>query len=384
MPYSRIYFDPIRRSVIDRGSKRLPDATVETWAKGLFAEAILLGDEIVIGIWGPNLELVTLVRWLGDRLTEQLISDGTISFVFTPGMFAYMGKKFKEANKMKAGPGLEWWTGVGKEWEEPREATVFALVEQLGFSRQRAKQLGDLVGNHTVTTESSTMYDDVRLTSHNDMRSALGANFGFDGNNNPDSGDIPDKTKHKYLALAHANAVLCLTSSMSCNDIIADDMCSNVLEHRCAALLRPGTKSVNALTQILRFEEIPDVTALLNTGAVSFDDIVELRASDDVRAFRKWFSKMQPESSKEVIRAYCSAISDCLSTTVPYKVLKVAVFTAISAAISAIDPIAGAGTGATLELVEMFLAKRFVDKLWDPRMIVSSLESMDRKTSSSL
>ena len=159
---TKIFFYPLRKVTIPVSTGELPDTKFEKKVKGLFAESLLIGDKITLGIRGPNLQIVTLFRWLGKELVEKLIEEDTIDFIFAPGIITYITLGNLRALRLRK-PGLRVWKVKGKHWDHIFYATEFALRAQTNFNREYRRYIARLVSKHiTLIKNKKCMMNHLR------------------------------------------------------------------------------------------------------------------------------------------------------------------------------------------------------------------------------
>jgi hypothetical protein len=155
-----VYFEHIQKALVARGTKRLVNPEIVRKVKGLFAECLLFSDRITIGLHGPNLEAVTLLRWLGEENFIRLLKDNILNFVFAPGIFSYVSSEAKRKLELRAGPGLEWWVGMEPEWGDPYQATFVVLNELTEYDRSSKRKIARLVEKHSIIQDNLAIYND--------------------------------------------------------------------------------------------------------------------------------------------------------------------------------------------------------------------------------
>jgi len=205
----KIYFPSLREASIPLATGKLPDPQIEKAIKGLFAESLLLGERIVLGVTeGPNLQIVTLFRWMNKSLVEKMLEEKIIEFVFAPGLISYITEANLKGLSLKK-PGLRLWKVKGLHWEDIFHSTDFALKSQTDFKMDYRGHIADLVYSNSVQIPSEDSYLAAFEESKDDIRGKIGKELGFGIIEDPDSGTISKPLQNKYLSVASSNVSIC-------------------------------------------------------------------------------------------------------------------------------------------------------------------------------
>ncbi len=94
MKFLSLFYSELKHLVTPQSAKELVDFNTEQsiGVSGRFAEALLLNDAVNIPIGGPALEIVALIRLLGQNGLEAIFDVGALTFSFHPGTFAYISQ----------------------------------------------------------------------------------------------------------------------------------------------------------------------------------------------------------------------------------------------------------------------------------------------------
>ncbi|MBU1180321.1 hypothetical protein KJ885_05235 [Patescibacteria group bacterium] len=376
--HTNIYFAPIKNIVIPRSKKILPDQEKENKIKGLFAESLLLGDRITIEVNGPNLVIVTLLRWLGRNNLERLIEEGVIKFVYNPSAIAYITLENIRAIPMhNTNPGLNRITSPDPAWQDIFSGTSIVLGEQTGLPRADRRNIARLVGKKAlIEIEQDKIFDEICKVSKIDFCGIIGKKLGFLNVDNPDSGDIPQDMMHKYLDVAGSNSLLTVACATGCNEIVGDKTSDLILEHRLSKILQPAGEKIENFNQILEFHETINIAELLDQGKISFNDILEMRTSKGANEFRQWLSNTGDLTPATLLREYNERWNGLLKITknTSFKAGKIIFYTGIGAAVCVLSPFVGIGTGLGLNILDSFFLENIVKKIWRPKIFIDQLK----------
>lgn len=348
----------------------MPDPSVDSYLKGRFAEAISFGDSITIAVMGPNLEIVTLFRWLGENIVEELLENEVINFVYVPGILSYVSLESKRKAKLKAGPGIEHFVGLGYGWNDIKEATMLALKEQTGFKRDYRKHIAKLITKNSTSLNTNLLHQKSIDVTKVDVRGEIGQNLGFLDFMDPDNGLLQGDLVLRYLDIAHANLFVLIASKLGCNDILGNDICSNIIDVRFKKIFSLSEIPVDKFKTLLDFEEIPNFEYLLKTNQLSFRDLINIRNSKDGISFREWFAKLDNSTKKDVIEAYCRANFGSKINSTSSKLIRIALYQTIPTLFT--DPIMSRFIGTGLSFVDSFLLNK-LQVGWTPKVIFQRL-----------
>lgn len=347
---------------------RVPDR------KGLLAEALLLSDQIVFDVSGPNLELPLLLALFGYKTLCSLLEEDVFTFSFCPGTLAYISQDNRRALQLSAEPGLQRISGIGLAWSDPFESAVLALKEQTTLPRDERRFLARLATRNTKVLPAEKIFAEAIRLANADKGSPLGLEMGFTADDDPTKVDFDEAKKRKYLDLASHNLSylsMCLTD---CTDLVAEHLAYRVLQNRL--IVDPKFSDKTRITgHLFEFEDVPNIRSLVASGALSMDLILEIRKSNHLKKFREWLSKIPSDSLQlDVVKAYNSAIQQKLSSKPLYKILKVAVFTGIGATLGSVGGPLDVGISAIaadllLNFTDTFFINKIVDG-WNPKVFI--------------
>lgn len=371
---TKIFFEPINETVIPRSTKKLPDPLIERKVKGLFAEALLFGDQINIAVNGPNLQVVTLFRWLGKKMVEDLIEQNIINFTFYPGTLTYLTQgNIKAFGDGGLEPGLNIIIGGHQSWDNPFEATSFALEEQLSFDRRYRRYFSRLIEKHTKILSLKELWDHVIDSSKLDVREKVGASLGFKGLEDPDSGILSQPLISNYIDIAHSNLVIYLSSLQGCNEIFGSERTNELLGFHLENIVQSVQKNIEDFRTILEFERLPNLGVLIDNDMLTFDKILKLRKTKDGEKFRMWLGKLDKEDKVNLLSEYYRSMMEHISSPYGFKMQKIIIYCGIGLALMNFDPLIGLSVGTSLNLFDAFLLERLKND-WTPKSFIRKFQ----------
>jgi hypothetical protein len=334
----------------------------------LLAEALLLSDQIIINVHGPNLELPLLVEIFGYRQFCDLLEKGALGFSFSPGNFTYLTQKNLDVLKISGEPGLRKITGVDQAWSNPFDASVLTLKEQTVLSRQDRRFLARLVHKHTQILPEEIFDEAIRLANA-DRASALGKKIAL-----PDMGVLNSKNIQKHLALASHNLSYLSMCLSNCNDILSDELAYEVLANR-TTIKQSHSTTTQIVSKILEFESIPNIRQLVSTNQLTLNQVLDIRKTNNLKEFREWLKQVPDNSSSiDVIRRYTSSVENKLSNKIVYKTAKIVVLGIVGGAIGSIGGPLGTLAGSMgLNIALGFTDTFFIDQVfngWNPKIFI--------------
>lgn len=368
-PTTALYLGAVREAAISRGTKQLPPKNVDDGAKALFAEALLFAGTITVGVYGPNLQLVTLLRWLDTANVDRLIREGALRFSFAVGNFAYVDSG--NAEKIGDRPGLRLIRGVGSAWENAYDSAAVALREQTVLSPRMIHLISKLVADNTQNLNDKNLHHLARELAKTDAMSNIGRYMGFPCDADLDSGNLESSLVPKYLEIAHANASILMAACSGCNDMIESNTCSLVISERLNRVLSDVSTSSSRFRTILDFEDMPDLYETLSSGAATVGTFLKLRNTHDGERFRAWLAELKTEDKVGTIREYTSWLTQKVPS-VRSKVLKCIWYSGIDAALSFVNPLISISAGTAINMYQELLRDKLLGG-WSPRLFIDRI-----------
>lgn len=345
--------------------------------KGLLAEGLLLSDQLMLDVTGPNLQLPVLLEFFGFKGLCKILEEDIVHFAYCPGVISYLTAEKVRGLGLTSPPGMHRFVGTDVAWSDPFESSELALREQTNLRRVDRRLLSRLVARNTKVLPGDKIFQEGVRLANADIKSPLGKELGFTPEDVPERGDFQTDKETHFRELAHYNMLyLCMVIS-KCSDTVAKELAYRVLQNR--VVVEPRFKDrVEILQTILEFEDIPDVKDLIASGRLSLKAILEIRKSKHLREFRQWLGKLPSESKDlQVLKAYRRAVEDKVSSKTGYKILKLGMFTGAGMGIGTMlgpaGTVAGAIAGAAADLAlgytDAFFVDQFVDG-WNPKIFI--------------
>ena len=257
---------------------------------GAFAESLLFGDRttVLLGFSAVS----TLIDWFGVGLFEELLHDGSIRFAFSEALTtAYITNENIRALNMKVPPGLAALQGTSQRHTTPQGRAFQEISENTGLPRKVRRDLARTVARHTVVIKED-VHGPSYEAARSDFTGVIGQELALPVDMDPDSGDLPDPHRRRYLNLAGANVNVRMAAALGCGNLIADNITARVLQQRVADALASVSVSSVDYRMVLQFEEVPDLGRLLRSGRLDYRKLVELRRTREAEEFRKWFNSV--------------------------------------------------------------------------------------------
>lgn len=348
--------------------ERIPDR------KGLLAEALLFSDQVVIDLQGPNVQLSLLYHLFGYEALCDLLEQEVIHFSFCPGYVSYFSRLDEDRESVTGRPVLQRITVKDPSWSDPFESAAYALREQTDLSEEERHFLAQLATRNTRTLPADRVFGEAIRLAKVDRLSPLGQELGLPPNMDPHGLIFGEKERRTYLDLAHHNLAYLGMVLSDCSDIVAEQLAYRVMENRVTVNSKIKD-CIQVTNQILQFENTANVRDMVAKGTLPLDAVLEIRKSRHLREFRDWLKNIRSQSSDiEVLKAYNSAVNEKLSGELPYKLLKIGVFTCLGALVGSPAGPLGAGLGALASnLLLNFTDTFFIDKLvdgWNPKIFI--------------
>jgi hypothetical protein len=374
----RLFFTTLHEAVIPRApendveKKKRIERTPKTL--GIFAEALLFSDQIVLNVNGPNLELPLLVNSFGFKNVCELLESDTIQFSFCPGAITYLSTKALESLKLKTSPGITRLFGTDPEFTDVFESADKALKEQTNLNREERRFLARQVYRNTKKLPDRKVFEEALRLANSDIKSNLGKELGFSTKDFPEKGDFINEKERSMIDITNYNMIYLSMLLNKCNDLISNPLGYRILQNR--VVVEPQYRDKIKISEnIFSFEGIPNINELFAINKLNIEDILDIRKSKHLREFRNWIGMLPQESNeKEVIKAYRHEIDKKISSKLSYKVLKIGVMTGVGAGIGSIGGLPGSIIGGAItDLVLGFGDIFFIDKLidgWNPKIFI--------------
>ncbi|MEL7834277.1 hypothetical protein [Fodinibius sp. Rm-B-1B1-1] len=349
---AKVLFDKISKATIPRhdGGKRISQ-NEEIALKSTFAESLLLSDQIYVNNFGPNLNLVVLLNWLGQDLLEELIHKGSISFFHSNTTVGYANKD--TAALLNANPGFMAFQGVGSHFESVYDGTYSILKEQTELSDYDIGRLATLVDANNKDLDCFE----------------IGKKASRKGNQLLET---YDKSESKYLDFANAMYLAGLSSQLDCELVIAADRFLDNLNTYFDSIIDYSKLTTKPFQTILEYEDMPSLQALLLDGQISFEEIVKIRENKEAEKFRDWLFNIQNEDEIGVIKEYSKEVFHPLYETPFSKPVRFAINSALTIGLSFVEPQTAIITGLSYQAFDELIIDK-ISKGWSPKIFIKKI-----------
>lgn len=349
---SKVLFDKISKATIPRheGRKGISGAE-EAALKATFAESLLLSDEIYLNNFGPNLNLVVLLNWLGQDLLEHLIHKGTISFFHSNTTIGYANEHASKALKMN--PGFNPIQGVGRHFESIYEGTCSTLKEQTNLSNYNIDRLATLVDANNF---------DIDCFSIGKAASAKG-NILLQNNDNNGS---------KYLDYTNAMYLAGLSAQMDCNLLIAADRFLDNLNKYLQSVIDYSKLATKPFQTILQYEDMPSIQDMLANEELTFNEIVEIRENREAKKFRNWLFEIQSDDEIGILKEYSKDVFHPLYQSQIKKGVRIGITSALTIGLSFVNPAAAIIAGLGYQAFDELIINK-ISKGWSPSIFINKI-----------
>lgn len=355
----RVFFSEFRILKSPRGQQALvPLDTPEALEVcGHLAEGIILNDSITIPITGPALEIVALIRWLGDKGFRELLDEGVLKFSFCPGILSYISRENKKALGLKAEPGLNWLIGTDPSWESIIGAVNLALIEQLNFHISKARRWGIIIEKNTVILPVKEIREKVEKSFYNLAFPILES----DGVKEIDDLKKLDNVQDNHLIqklinITKANFDLSCSSVLNCSEIYGNELTWEITQPRGIE-----KDSKYNLSKILELEGIPDIHSLIVNGWPAFE-VVKTRKDKHCIEFRNWLKTMPNETDFDIAKAYCQIFKRNKSDNLMTKIIRIGIVNLLGIPSSIV--------GIPISIIDTLWGDKLING-WNPRIFIA-------------
>lgn len=165
---------------------------------------------------------------------------------------------------------------------------------------------------------------------------------------------------------------LYLASCADCNEIYGEEIISRIINIRINKILKSYNKSLKEFHSILKFENIPDFSILLQTNKINFNEILKLRNSNKIKDFREWLSGLTTETPEETIRKYCKESFPENYKNTPSKWKNVIVYFVLGKILSLI-PVGGNIADIGLNIYDKFIKDKILGG-YKPKVFIEEIK----------
>lgn len=343
-------------------------------------EQFLLFDQISFKVYGENLVVPFLLRFLGQKGLESMIDQEAIGFTLWTPKVTYLVSDLPGIDPLQAGhvnspahsdpeESLE----LGFRWMKP--------TPDRGVRRHLTRKLRQLyrLPRHTLAQEAVAL-------AHSALRSGKLHMIGFPKTEN----DIRNLNQQERRQLCD-----CATGLLEYAYLLESQM-SSYSDLNFYSLFKNSTSRLSScrriaqnFTTIATLEGLPDLTALFNTMNEPFARLPKLRAHRNSIKFRDWLASASC-TDRDIVKEYLSSLDapqgffETRTGKVTKSIVMTALGTGAGAAIAGAEGmVGGAVVGRLLEpavdlgldLVDEFLLAGLT-KGWTPKLFFKDLEKL--------
>lgn len=346
---------------------------------GVLAEQLLLYDRITFKVYGENIPLTFLIKNLGIKQTEELLSDGTISFMLwtndivhtikhIPGVIPILPMRYNSPvhsdPEESINQGLNWLSNY-----KDNKSKFKSLIKKANNSY--------LLPAFEIATKSKDHI--INLYKDNSL-SVVGIN------NNESIDNIQNydvKKKLNSIASEIYEISLLAEFNLSSNNLTH----TNILKQSLDNIQKISNINEN-FTNLLNIEGIPDIKLIALSNPNIINEITKIRKSKSSSEFRKWIYEASDTGNKSIlIKSYIDSIAKPVSFLKknPIRFLKSITLFGIGAGIGAIlggntgaaigasvSAALNAGSGISLNLFDEFVLNKLAEG-WNPKLFIEDI-----------
>ena len=257
-------------------------------------EQLLLFDEIIINTDKDNFALFFLIKNLGFKTVEKLIKCGYIKFEVNKSLiFVFEGNRMKskeEREKEVLGRPPLVSGGLVKDDFDP-EKNVEKVLQQFNIHRGYKRLLLKDISSSYVNIEESDLSSNAVNIIVDSYKNNLLENIGLPYNKEETMLSIEERMKLAQIGSKLMNAINLLNNGYkSMNTFDELEILENGYDKIGNTLnITEGT------TEILKFQDIPNLKELFLLEKYNIDDIFRLRHLENAKVYRKWINNFDNE-----------------------------------------------------------------------------------------
>ena len=339
--------------------------------KGALAEAILFGDRVTIDLgFGA---VPTLLDWFGDALFEEVMETGKVAFVYSEPVAgaAYITQAM--ARQRGTSPGLGVVTLDRPEFNTPFGRAKTDIRENADFPKWKVRLIARRVERGALVVPTSA-YRLAHAAAREDVASSVGAELFFPSDVDPDAGTLSETDMRKYLAVAGANVKLAKAAELGLDRIVGNRVARLVMRQRLKDLADAAPVGLEDVETLLEVEGAPDLGALIDAGALTFQDVVDLSYTRPAEEFREWLGNQDRDSVTDVARAYAAEVRERARGDLPTRALRIAAATVAGVLFGPFD-LSGLVVGASVNAATEFFGHK-LGRTWEPMLFMDELRDL--------
>lgn len=276
----------------------------------LFFEQLLLFDYIVISTDKDNFSLTFLISKLGIETVERLVKSGYIKFSIKSALIV-SGTGNKKADGtidesvIYSQPPIV--GGVLGDEELDAEKNIFRALTRFNIEKNLRNELIKLIAPSYISTDNMKLGTDTTDFIINSYTKNHLENLGLPFLKDPF--DLNIEERQKLLGLGNSILEMGIISKngfKSYNEFNNLEIAEKSFEN-----IGKAFNISNNVTEILKFENTPDLKQIYLNNNFEVSDIFKLRHLKTAKYFRKWINEVgENADSKEVTEAYIAEISE--------------------------------------------------------------------------
>ena len=355
------------------------------------ASQLLLYDTIII----PTIDfgiIPTLINWFGQRNFEEALDVSALKFIRRTGILGYIGNGiglstftiFPPDNKE-----FDWWQHAifGKDSATSIELQLKYICPSI-TGKLRQKLIDKVVSLSTpLTYTTETFMNNIVHESYTDIMSNEELSRFVQISAEKNNGNINltklsradvnqlivlrqegliDDSIDLVLRVAEINMEIVMATAAGNADIYASAGSEKILARKLARS-KIDKSLIEGFVSLLELNNIPDIGQAIMLGDIELSNIWSLRQKKLSKKFRSWLREANPQSSRELEKAYVHALTkDSLADSLPLKSIRFAI-----TSIAGINPAIGLAVGA--------VDNYFVDKWlsgYSPKLLFDDLSRL--------
>jgi len=362
-------------SPYDFGYPKLTKEQYRQIIAGLF-EQLLVFDKITISTNRLNFGLIFLIDRLGLNTVERLFDSGYIKLMlWSPIIVIGSGRQNDDGtideSVIYGQPPIA--AGALTENDSDPEKNILKALVNFGLHRDRKRILTKRVLKHYVIPDGMEFSKDAAKlvidSYQNNNLSGLGLPFEKEPN------QLNLEQRKQLLSLGHKvleTAILAKYNYKSYENYEHFSICQQNLNN-----IGKAYNIIENTSEILKFENLPDLKSLFINEKLDFDSIFKLRHLSSAKYYRKWINSIgESANAQEITKEYVNEIKGSnkfFNSSGGKFVRNLGMFGVSTALGAAIAGPAGVAAGFGLGLLDTFVLDNLL-KGKNPSMFINEIE----------
>jgi hypothetical protein len=356
--------------------------------RGHLASQLLLYDKVAIQTTDFGI-VPTLVEWFGEGLFREILASGSITFIHSRNVLAYVpnghGIVMVRLHGSPSKP-LPWWQEVmysnrdsAIEQQLSYRLPNFSINTRASILQAAMQQVVEFPFSNDRTMDNvidETYKDTLNLPLLSDlMRKEFPGQdrvllnhlpirpdqILFHGG--PSTGEFTSAAR-LMLRIAEINLEIRVARLLGGADLFTAEGSQEIIQNKLSRYYQ-GNDTIRSYLKLLKLRRIPDLGAAVATGQFPIGEAWKLRQSREARKFREWLRIITISNVDDVSAAYLDALErEPRSASWPVRTLRFVVTTAVGLA-GLVPGIIASGADSFLfdKLVGGYSPKLFLNKL---------------------